>query len=81
MSVLDGEHWGPIESAWPTPQDELADSELGDRVGWWQTCCDLVTVYVPEARPSALAWLMAAQVAEAATAAGAVLPDEWVPAS
>lgn len=80
MSVLDGEHWGPVECAWPTPEDELDDMELGDRVGWWLVCCDLASVYVPEERPSALAWVMASQVAEAARAAGASLPTEWIPA-
>lgn len=75
------EHWGPDESGWLDPEQELETIELGDRVGWWLTMWWGVSIYsTEEARLRSGAGVLVASVAEATSHRGLPYPPEWWPA-
>lgn len=78
--TVTGEHWGPVEAAWPTPEDELESSELGERVAWAFLNWELISIYSLQAdRERSAVSALVAQVAEVTSWRGLPFPSEWWP--
>lgn len=65
-----------------TPDDELREVELGDRVDWWLTNWEFSQLYSRQHdREQAGALVLVAQVAERTSRRGLPFPPEWWPPS
>lgn len=78
---------GPLEydeildaDRYATPEMELEDSELGDRVGWWLTAFELAMCYRTETqRRLQYGLVVLGTITESARILGAIVPNEWIP--